>query len=1166
MKHRPVLDRRRLRVFAVSLFCSLHSASVLPTHSQVLLPGDLDSSFADSSQIDGRIRAFAVQKDGRLLIGGEFTNVHGQPRHRIARLLPNGKLDPTFNPGTGANDTVFVITLQPDGRILIGGNFTSYNGVERRRIARLLPDGAIDPSFAPPFNGAGNDVRAILVAPDGGIFIGGDFTQYGGVASQRVAKLHANGNRDPSFNASLGANGAVHALALDSEGRLLIGGGFTEYATTSRPHLARLTPTGALDATYDPPDFDNTVRCLTQRPDGKLLVAGDFTDYEGTPMDRLAQLLPDGTRDPAFDTTGGSTNGGPNGSVHALLLLKDGRAIVAGSFSGFIPADAGGTARGGIARIDASGKLEKGFGGLPSGSSFSSAILYALAGLPGGKIAVGGDFDDYGGKTSAAAGAGGRLIKPRSNLAFLNAKGALLGDAQAVPDLKTELDGLSKITPLADGSALVLREFVYPSVFEGAHSGSSGDGTRVLKLDQQGRLQPSSGFGRSNDDVFDILPLPDGKVMVAGGFTQYRGRGESSPATRHGIARLLPDSRVDPAFDLNAVLPAGSEVHAIATRPNGRLLLAGDFAASVAPITRHDLIEVTASGELVAGANNGVGGNASISHLALTPDGRCYLAGSFTTFNGDDHKNLARLKPNGTLDDDFQVEGTGFDSAPLAIAAQADGKLLVAGHFTEYNGTPVRTLARLNLDGSLDTRFNANFTSGTDTVSGYDLQALPDGKILVVHMYQEIGDQPVPWYGILRLRSDGSLDDSFAPQSYGTDHTASHVSLQKDGKALICGAFLTYDSMPRLGFARLHLNPQFAKQTFTGISQGSSGNASLLGAISIALNNTGAYTAKLAAGKETLAFKGQFDRETRSLAQAKRKDGSLVHLSLALARGPSRTVRIEGQVSDYLGHSAAFIAQAAFHSAKQRPANHYTGRYNVALASEDYEYTGGTQPSGCSFLSFVVPASGKVKVAGKASDGSPLTASAHLSAGGELQLHFPLYQKTGFISGVLTIDATEVDDWDNPRPISANLRWLRPAVTPATGKQPFEAGFEQALVEARGGLYVPPAKEDSPLGGALRATVAGGHVASEQRAFLDFDLKGKAIRIEPDDPGGITDLKLKLNRKTGLLSGSCRPGGPGTKVEKIQAIVSQQGIAFGFTASGSGATRYPSFFFVGNAP
>jgi uncharacterized delta-60 repeat protein len=112
-------------------------------------PGALDAAFTPS--ITGVVHAVAVQSNGQIVIGGEFTSVNGAGRSNLARLNADGTLDTSFNPGIGGglSPGVFALAIQSDGRILIGGRFSTVNGVGRNNIARLNANGTLDGSFNP---------------------------------------------------------------------------------------------------------------------------------------------------------------------------------------------------------------------------------------------------------------------------------------------------------------------------------------------------------------------------------------------------------------------------------------------------------------------------------------------------------------------------------------------------------------------------------------------------------------------------------------------------------------------------------------------------------------------------------------------------------------------------------------------------------------------------------------------------------------------------------------------------------------------------------------------------------------------------------------------------------------------------------------------------------
>jgi uncharacterized delta-60 repeat protein len=185
----------------------------------------------------GSVNRVVLQPDGKLLVVGEFTAVNGSPRGRVARLNADGSLDATFNPLGGANNTVFDIDLQADGKIVIGGSFLSYNGTSRNYLARLNSDGNLDAIFTAQTN---NIVRAIRIESNGKIIIGGDFTLAGGVSRNRIARLNADGTPDLSFNIGTGIYGQVYSLALQPDNKIVVGGNFTKYNDIAKVSIVRL--------------------------------------------------------------------------------------------------------------------------------------------------------------------------------------------------------------------------------------------------------------------------------------------------------------------------------------------------------------------------------------------------------------------------------------------------------------------------------------------------------------------------------------------------------------------------------------------------------------------------------------------------------------------------------------------------------------------------------------------------------------------------------------------------------------------------------------------------------------------------------------------------------------------------------------------------------------
>ena len=237
---KPLFKRGNLskRLIAGLFGILLILAAVSRTHSQ----STLDATF--NPNVNGGVSAIAVQPDGKILIGGVFTSVGGQTRNRIARLNANGTLDANFNPDVASTEaSVLAIVVLPEGKILIGGDFAAVGGETRNHIARLNANGRPDSTFNPNANGY---VSTIAVQSNGGVLIGGAFTGVGGRLHNRIARLNDNVVTDFDTNAT----GNVQAIALQADGKILIGaaspgfgGGFTAVDGQTRNGIARLNAT-----------------------------------------------------------------------------------------------------------------------------------------------------------------------------------------------------------------------------------------------------------------------------------------------------------------------------------------------------------------------------------------------------------------------------------------------------------------------------------------------------------------------------------------------------------------------------------------------------------------------------------------------------------------------------------------------------------------------------------------------------------------------------------------------------------------------------------------------------------------------------------------------------------------------------------------------------------
>lgn len=295
---------------------------------------DVGSGFTaagqDPSGSSGRCQSVAVQADGKILVGGFFTSYNGTSINRIARLNADGSIDQDFTVGIGSNNAVQDIAVQADGSIVCGGQFTSYNGITRSKVARLLPDGTLDPSFVPPAIDV--NVFKVVPQPDGKVLLGGTITSVGGTTVGRLVRLNSDGSLEAGFPQGTGFNILVLAIHLMDDGRMMVGGGFTEYDGSPRARVVRLMPDGSIDATFQANigSGSDQVRAIVEQDDGKYIVLGGFFQANGEITPRIVRLMPNGDIDASFNPGLGFSN-----VVQDALLQPDGKLVAGGFFTAY---------------------------------------------------------------------------------------------------------------------------------------------------------------------------------------------------------------------------------------------------------------------------------------------------------------------------------------------------------------------------------------------------------------------------------------------------------------------------------------------------------------------------------------------------------------------------------------------------------------------------------------------------------------------------------------------------------------------------------------------------------------------------------------------------------------------------------------------------------------
>ena len=772
--------------------------TVVPTVSG---PGSLDVGYGSRVSGMGAVYALAKDAEGRVVVGGYFTNINGVARTNLARLLPDGHVDQGFAPNVPLDrGMVQSIAVEPDGRIVIGGMFDRVNGTPRNQLARLRPDGNLDKTFAGPPT-AFDVIYAVAIQSDGALLAAG----YVGQDLSRVIRFQADGTLDPTFQVEAVGSDPIRELVVLPDDKVLVAGGFQMINGVERLGVARLNRDGTPDASFDAGQglgWDPIVMAMASQDDGRVLVGGYLRDVNRGAYQGIARLNVDGSVDRTMGLV--VVDGGPIGTI---AIQTDGKAIIGGYFWGV-----SGYQRYGVARLHRSGIIDENFDPGLGLRGFDGYSVGAIVIQDDGKPVIGGEFSTVDGI-------------PCNNVARLH------GD-ETLPTITVQPHALTRFVG-------VTATFRVTAV---------GPPPLIYQWVQPGGTLP--------DATNEFLSLTNVQVQNAGSYSVI----VSSPAgtVRSGEAHLtvLPKSTGPASLDVSFDPTLGGEVAGItgdapsifsmAKAPDGKVVVAGDFGAIDGRL-RNSVARFNADGSLDETFSPGYGIDGVVSSVVVQRDGKVVVAGEFSKVNGSPRAGLARFNVDGSLDEGFQpgIGGVGW-STWHKLALQADDKILLQGHFTFVDGVPRTKLARLNRDGSLDTGFEAS-PSLEEVGSGPPLPLL-DGGILVAARFAgaptterdvarlsptgvrdtnfvlRFSDTYPPSVtnlrrmvlqpdgkvlllftsGIYRINPDGATDPDFSEVIF--DGHPRDIVVQQDALILVCGEFSAVNGIQRPGLARLHAN------------------------------------------------------------------------------------------------------------------------------------------------------------------------------------------------------------------------------------------------------------------------------------------------------------------------------------------------------------------------
>lgn len=609
-----------------------------------------------------------------------------------------------------APGTVSSALEQPDGKRVITGAYSRINGSSASAITRFNPNGTLDVAFQQNVGSATGAYRVRLLSNGKfllGYSTGAPFT-VGGITRQTMLRLNADGTGDSSFDIGTGPAYGTSLSYVDDyyplpNGQTIAVGGWNRFngAATSNG-IVRLTAAGAVDPTFNAGTGANVyddIESIVALPNGQFLVGGYLSTYNGTARNGIARLNADGSLDPSFNA-----NLGYDSEVSNIVVQPNGNILVSGYLD------------------------------YTSTANFTTGIAQLL---------LNGGYDNS--------------FMPPSTLKNSKISSYSSDAMQLQPDGKIVLLSSAEL---------------------------NGPGTpRVARLNTNGTLDASfqPGTGPNSQPNFVAL-LGNGNVLVGGWFTTFSGV----------LDRTLVElsSTGAPVAAAPPLIQGAGTITALALQDNGQLVAGGNFSEINGQSVRR-LTRFTATGSVDASFPTNVGLDASVSDLALQPDGRILVAAG----------TLRRYLANGTADNTFAPTST-----PTQVLLQPDGRILIGAPYNlraagSYVGAGV---ARLLADGTRDNSFAATLPSGNSFSQVQRMALQANGKLLVAsrNYNSNINNDLLT---ISRLESTGAVDASFVGGIIG-GVVVNSIAVQPDGKLLVGGQFQTYAGTIRTNVARLNVD------------------------------------------------------------------------------------------------------------------------------------------------------------------------------------------------------------------------------------------------------------------------------------------------------------------------------------------------------------------------
>ena len=680
------------------------------------MDGKIDKGFNAGLGPDGTVNTIALQYNNKILIGGNFSSYNGINSNKLARLNANGSMDKTFKVGEGGDNSITKILIQPDEKILVAGNFTTYNQVTANGLVRLNKNGSIDNTFNAGITDSISKIHELAILPDGKIIISGSARNFsGGMATSiETIRLNKNGSRDYSFgeckidfgdsypyvksigvekdgnvllalmNRDLGLpfpyNGMllrvdgkgvilekkgsfwINSMTIQNDDKIMaLGFDNPEWGIIKRK-VVRMNKDLTVDSTFklnDDKEYADPNECAVQslsvQLDGKLIVVGNFGEINGLIANNIARLNTDGSADVTFNQRRGC-----NGTVLVSAVQPNGRLLIGGEFSryNYQPVS-------NIARLKKNGELDPSF----YVGSGTNGKVYAIAVQEDGKVVIGGKFTAYNGNGC-------------QNIARLNTDGSF---DQTFKNVKAD-DVVRKITIGADDKLLIGGDF--KNVCGDRH-------VAIARMDNNGTLD--AAFQPFIDDigcVYDCKIAANGKIYLA---LNYKNTFEWWIDSK--IQRLNSDGTEDLSFQIPTALL--SKINAIELTRDNKLLAVGmgyyaepwfyPPSGIVVKLNEDGSKDSTFNYKLLQDDLN-----KEVRTISLISANKLVIGGDFD-WGKPYMKHLALLQEDGSVNTNFAGN---TNAAVYSATSTSEHKLVIGGAFSQYSTFTRNGIARIGFDAT----------------------------------------------------------------------------------------------------------------------------------------------------------------------------------------------------------------------------------------------------------------------------------------------------------------------------------------------------------------------------------------------------------------------------------------------------------------------------------